>query len=57
MALVSPGNEQKEGLAKIVSARPSLRGWEVPSSIPKCDLNPTCDFFPFRVALSSFKYL
>lgn len=39
---------------QLVSARPSVL--EVPSSILSSDLKSLFDFFPFRVALRSFKY-
>lgn len=47
-------NDKEEGLARLVRARPSVR--EVPSSIRSETSNPSFDFFPFRVTLSSFKY-
>ena len=39
---------------QLLSALPSVQ--EVPSSIPCVTTNPFFDFFPFRVALSCFKF-
>ena len=39
---------------QLLSALPSVQ--EVPSSIPLCDYKSFFVFFPFRVALSCFKF-
>ena len=45
-------NDKEDGLAHLVRTRPSVR--EAPSSIRSETSKPSSDFFPFRVALSSF---
>ena len=41
--------------AQLISEPPSLFGWSR-DRFPGVSSNPSSDFFPFRVALSSFKY-